>query len=384
MSDPLRVGVIGVNGIGNWHLYSLKQSERSAAGAVCDIDFGRAEQRGPRTACLPSATRARCTRAVRSTPSLSRRPPAPTDRSSRDALDAGMHVYCEKPIAPTSDEGYALARHAQEARRTLQVGFQFRFHTGYAAARQHVAELGELARINLTATNWFRAQAYFDKSPWRATWSMAGGGVLMNQAIHQIDALIATAGMPSSVQARVRRTRHRADVEDDAVAMLEWANGATGVLVASLTDPAGRERLEFFGARGALVLEDGYRVRATEHDDAQRISDECPDEFPEITTTWEPIEVARVDDGVDRLLDGSAPQLRGGRTGRCGARPSMPSRARAASSSRTRSTCRRSRTARSSCRSNAARTSPCTRRSWTAASPSDGPRGRSRTGFSVR
>ena len=179
----------------------------------------------------------------------------------RDALDAGMHVYCEKPIAPTSDEGYALARHAQEARRTLQVGFQFRFHTGYAAARQHVAQLGELARVNLTATNWFRPQAYFDKSPWRATWSMAGGGVLMNQAIHQIDALIATAGMPSSVQARVRRTRHRADVEDDAVAMLEWANGATGVLVASLTDPAGRERLEFFGARGALVLEDGYRVR---------------------------------------------------------------------------------------------------------------------------
>ena len=54
MSDPLRVGVIGVNGIGNWHLYSLKQSERSVAGAVCDIDFGRAETRGSRArpACL--------------------------------------------------------------------------------------------------------------------------------------------------------------------------------------------------------------------------------------------------------------------------------------------------------------------------------------------
>ena len=113
-------------------------------------------------------------------------------RLTRDALDAGMHVYCEKPIAPTADEGYALARHAREAKRTLQVGFQFRFHTGYAAAREAVADLGELARVNLTATNWFRAQAYFDASPWRATWSMAGGGVLMNQAVHQLDALIDT------------------------------------------------------------------------------------------------------------------------------------------------------------------------------------------------
>ena len=137
---------------------------------------------------------------------------------ARDALDAGMHVYCEKPIAPTADEGYALARHAHEAQRTLQVGFQFRFHKGYAAAREAVADLGELARVNLTATNWFRAQAYFDASPWRATWAMAGGGVLMNQAIHQVDAMIATAGMPSHVQAasaardtapRSRTTRSR-------------------------------------------------------------------------------------------------------------------------------------------------------------------------------
>jgi predicted dehydrogenase len=148
--------------------------------------------------------------------------------------------------------------------------------------------------VNLTATNWFRAQAYFDKSPWRATWSMAGGGVLMNQAVHQVDAMIATAGMPSRVHARVRRIRHRAEIEDDAIALLEWPSGATGVLVASLGDPAGYERMEFFGARGAVVLEDGYRLRVTEHEDAQQLSDECPDEYPELTNEWKPIEVARV------------------------------------------------------------------------------------------
>ena len=65
----------------------------------------------------------------------------------RDALDAGLHVYCEKPITPTSDEGYALAADAARRERVLQVGFQFRFHKGYAAMRDAVAELGALRRV---------------------------------------------------------------------------------------------------------------------------------------------------------------------------------------------------------------------------------------------
>ena len=68
--------------------------------------------------------------------------------------------------------------------------------------------------------------------------------------------------------------------------MLEWESGATGVLVASLSDPAGYERFEIFGDRGAVRLEDGYDLRVTEHDDAQRLCDDCPDEYPELTHEW--------------------------------------------------------------------------------------------------
>ena len=160
------------------------------------------------------------------------------------ALDAGMHVYCEKPVTPTADEGYALAQHARDAQLVFQVGFQFRFHKGYVALRETFADLGPLRRVHVSATNWFRPQAYFDESPWRATWRMAGGGVLMNQAVHQVDALINTVGMPSRVRARVRTAAHRAEVEDEAFALLEWPDGARGTLVASLNDLAGRERFE--------------------------------------------------------------------------------------------------------------------------------------------
>jgi predicted dehydrogenase len=287
VTENLRVGVIGVNGIGQAHLFSLARSERSSAAAVCDIDAFRADRAAEQWK-VPGFSETSALFASGAVDAVVVATPAGSHGGIvRDALDAGVHVYCEKPIAPTSDEGYALARHAEHAGRTLQVGFQFRFHTGYAAVRDAVAAIGPLSRVNLTATNWFRPQAYFDASPWRSTWSMAGGGVLMNQAVHQVDAMIATAGMPSSVRARIRRARHRAAVEDDAVA-----------------EPAGRERLEFFGTRGAVVLEDGYDVHMTVHDDAQELCDDCPDEFPELAMEWQRIDVARADsEWIDCLLE---------------------------------------------------------------------------------
>jgi predicted dehydrogenase len=133
---------------------------------------------------------------------------------------------------------------------------------------------------------------------------MAGGGVLMNQAIHQLDALVSVAGLPVRVRGQVRSTRHRAAVEDDAIALLEWESGATGTLVASLADPAGYERIELFGDRGAVRLSDGYEVRITQHDDAQQLSDECPDEYPQLTHEWQTIDIVRAQsEWLDCLVD---------------------------------------------------------------------------------
>ena len=349
MTDHLRVGVIGVNGIGQWHLWSLQQSERSAAAAVCDIDAARAEKAAADArACPPSPTRPRCSRAATSTRSWSRRPPGRTDRSSATRSTPGMHVYCEKPIAPTADEGYALARHAHEAQRTLQVGFQFRFHKGYAALRAaRRAISAPLARVNLTATNWFRAQAYFDASPWRATWS---------------DGRRRRADEPGDPPAR-RADRDRRDAGACAGAVRAYArtvprsrttrsrcssgrSGATGVLVASLSDPAGDERFEFFGDRGAVVLEDGYDVRidrARRRAAAlRRVPRRVPRAHARVAARsrsrarreeWLDCLVDAHRDFAAAVLDGAAPVGRRRR------------RARAASSSRTRSTCRRSRIA---------------------------------------
>jgi predicted dehydrogenase len=222
----------------------------------------------------------------------------------RRALEAGLHVYCEKPFTPTAAEGLQLATLARERGVVVQVGLQFRYHHGYAAARHIVAhDAGEVFRADLTATNWFRAQRYFDASPWRAAWRTAGGGVVLAQAIHQLDALLTMVGMPRRVEARWYRANHDAEVEDEVVALLEWPNGARGTLTASLNDPAGHERIEVHGDRGAVQCS-GYDVRRATYESAQYVTRTCPDEFPNTTVEWEPVTIERKkSEWFDMLLD---------------------------------------------------------------------------------
>jgi predicted dehydrogenase len=289
----VRIGVVGVNGIGQAHLFGLPSVEGAQLVAVCDVDAARAEKAGAdHNAAVFSDTSALYTSGSVDAVVIAT-PPGTHGALVRDALDAGLHVYCEKPVTPTCDEGYALAAYARDRGRVLVVGLQFRFHLGYAAMRAALSELGALRRVHLTATNWLRAQRYFDVSPWRTTWSMAGGGVLMSQAVHQLDALIATVGLPARVRGHISNSSHRAEVEDDAVAELEWAGGARGTVVASLSEPAGHERFELYCEGGAITLVDGYDVKVARHDDVQQLIDECPDEFPLQAVTWEPIEVPR-------------------------------------------------------------------------------------------
>jgi predicted dehydrogenase len=296
----VQVGVVGVNGIGQAHLFALGPQ----LAAVCDVDAGRATKAGE-DHHVPAFSDARelCERDGLDAVVIAT-PPGTHAELVRDALEAGLHVYCEKPIAPTCDEGYALGADARTRGLVLQVGFQFRFHKGYAAMRSAVAALGSPRRVDVTATNWFRAQQYFRASGWRATWRVAGGGVLMTQAIHQLDAMIATVGMPARVTGSVRSARHDAEVEDEAEAELEWAGGARGRLVASLTEPAGREHFEIVCEQGAVTLTDGYDVRVARHDDVQRLIDDCPDEFPEKPVEWVPIDVPRANsEWFDMMLD---------------------------------------------------------------------------------
>jgi predicted dehydrogenase len=186
----------------------------------------------------------------------------------RTALEAGLHVYCEKPLANTVADCHLLAELADKAQRCVQTGFQHRFQHGYATAKRLVSsgEIGALQRAEMRATDWFRPNTYFAKRPWRGKWEQAGGGVLMMQAIHQLDAFLWTTGLPTRVTARAWRARPDVEVEDDVYALLEFAGGARGAISATTLDPAGRNRLDFTCDAGTLQVE-GERLRRASWED---------------------------------------------------------------------------------------------------------------------
>ncbi len=130
----------------------------------------------------------------------------------------------------------------------------------YAKAREIVqsGQLGELKRMVWIITNWYRTQAYYDSGTWRATWNGEGGGVLLNQAPHNLDLWQWIFGMPKRIRTTCEFGKyHKINVEDDVTIFGEYANGATASFITTTGDACGTNRLEITGDRGKIVVEHG-------------------------------------------------------------------------------------------------------------------------------
>ena len=176
------------------------------------------------------------------------------------ALEHGLHLMVEKPIAAhKADAERLIAAHAARPNLVFAAMFQMRVEPRYARIRELLrsAELGEIVRVNWILTDWYRTEAYYASGGWRATWQGEGGGVLLNQCLHNLDMLQWLLGMPAKVRGFCQFGRfHQIEVEDNVSAYLQYANGATGIFVSSTGEAPGTNRLEIAGTRGKLVLED--------------------------------------------------------------------------------------------------------------------------------
>jgi predicted dehydrogenase len=174
-------------------------------------------------------------------------------------LRAGRHVLVEKPMAITAGETDAMVAEAARAGRLLAVGVQQRTRREAQVAKDllHSGALGALQRFDVLAT-WPRRSSYFRTAPWRATWAGEGGGILINQGQHELDLLCWLAGPPASVVARTSSAMHGREVEDTAVALLEWPGGATGTVRLSTAEHDERQRVEATLTGGRLRLTPGH------------------------------------------------------------------------------------------------------------------------------
>ena len=177
-----------------------------------------------------------------------------------DALNAGLNVISERPIGVYSKQGEELIEVAKKSDKLFGLMFNQRTDPIFIKMREIVqsGELGELKRCIWIITNWYRTQAYYNSGGWRATWSGEGGGVTLNQCPHQLDLWQWIFGMPTQITAKCYEGKyHDIEVEDDVLALANYANGATGAFITTTGEYPGTNRLEISGDKGKLVMEDG-------------------------------------------------------------------------------------------------------------------------------
>ena len=257
----VRVGIVGVGNIGSAHasaVYGGKIAHMKLC-ALCDSDPHRAEQLRdtyPDVPVFESAEKmlseAELDAVVISTPHYDH----PT--LAIGAFERGLHVLTEKPAGVYCSAVREAVRAAKDADRVFAIMFNQRANKLFRRAKELVesGELGELVRNVWIITNWYRKQAYYDSGDWRASWRGEGGGVLMNQAPHNLDLWQWICGMPEEIRAECTVGRfHNIEVEDEATLFARYANGATGTFITSTGDYPGTNRLEITGTRGKLVIE---------------------------------------------------------------------------------------------------------------------------------
>jgi len=173
------------------------------------------------------------------------------------AAARGVHVLVEKPLEITAARADRLIEEADRAGVTLGVIFQDRLKADVRRLKSLVDD-GALGSILLARAEvpWWRPPEYYRGSRWRGTWALDGGGALMNQAIHTVDLLRWLCGPVRRVYGRTATRFHDIEVEDTAVAVLEFQNGAVATLeAATCVNPGRPRRIVVAGSKGSATLE---------------------------------------------------------------------------------------------------------------------------------
>ena len=261
--NVVRFGVVGLGNMGSYHCNYLDAVEGAKLAAISDIDPKRLESAAAK---YPAAQKfERWQEMIKSgaiDAVLIATPHYQHPEITVAAVEADLHVLCEKPAAVTVKGARKMAD-AAATRPHLKFGinFQMRANPVLRKIRDLVqsGDVGEILRITWIVTTWFRSNAYYASGGWRATWAGEGGGVLINQCPHNLDQLYWLTGMmPSRVTAvaYIGKT-HPIEVEDEVSAILEYAGGATGHFITTTGEAPGTDRLEIAGDKGKLVSEGG-------------------------------------------------------------------------------------------------------------------------------
>ncbi|QQE80313.1 Gfo/Idh/MocA family protein [Alicyclobacillus sp. SO9] len=268
----MNVGLIGCGFIGKKHAKSIASAHDIRLRAVCDTETDRAAELRRYYASLTQDPLE--IESYQFYESLLENPQLDTIaitvpsglhyRIAREALLRGKHVVLEKPMTLSLIEARSLIQIAETRQRKLIVCHQKRFfpHLRSIKGLMDRRGLGRVVTASLSLM-YNRNDNYYNQSAWRGTWKM-DGGVLLNQAIHDIDILLWLTGQPRTVQGFVERLIRPIEAEDTAAAAIVLENGTLLTIDATVcaTEGTSREAVAVTGSAGAFVLE-GKNLKPT-------------------------------------------------------------------------------------------------------------------------
>lgn len=259
----LRLGIVGLGNMGSGHFMNILNGKvpNTELAAVCDIRPDRLTFAEDKLPALPRFTNYNemiasglCEAILIATPHYFHPPMAIT------AFKAGLHVLTEKPAGVRVSDVIAMNEAADRSGKVFGIMFNQRTNELFRMAREMVQNgtLGTPRRLTWIITNWFRTDAYYQSGDWRGSYSGEGGGVLLNQAPHNLDLMQWIFGMPDTLSATCSVGKyHNIEVEDEAILTMEYTNGATAQFITTTGEYPGTNRLEIVGDRGKIVLENG-------------------------------------------------------------------------------------------------------------------------------
>ena len=261
--DKVRFGIVGCGNMGTGHSKTFREGnvENGVLTAVCDINKKKLiafeERFGDSIKYYDNAedmfASGECDCVIICTPHYSH------PDLAISALDHDLNCIVEKPAGVYTLQVKEMLERAKNSDKILGIMFNQRTNPAFKTMKKMIADgkIGEIKRTNWIITDWYRTQYYYDTGAWRATWAGEGGGVLYNQAPHQLDLFQWIIGMqPSKVHAFCHYGKwHDIEVEDDVTCYVEYPNGATGVFITTTADAPGTNRFEVTGTLGTLIFE---------------------------------------------------------------------------------------------------------------------------------
>ncbi|WP_151993120.1 Gfo/Idh/MocA family protein [Buttiauxella massiliensis] len=307
-----RIAIIGTGNISHNHIQGyLEFPDRSQIVALVDIYPEKAEEKKKHYG-LVNAKIYSNHQDILNDPSIDVfdicTPPYVHAAISIDALNAGKHVLCEKPMAASLQECDAMINAAKSSGKTLSIIAQNRFTDAFWRLKK-VLESNQIGKI---------CHAQVDSFWWRGTWEKEGGGCTLNHAVHHIDAIQWMLGFPTEVVAITTNVSHdNAEVEDLSAAIFKYDTGALTQLTASVVHHGEDQKIVIQGEKArisapwdkfaSIAAPNGFPIEARD----TSLENQLEDSYQTIPRLNWTLHTGQIDNFLHALQTGTAPLVDG-------------------------------------------------------------------------